>query len=233
MSRRTVVFDLDGTLVAGDSFGAFLRHLLTRQPLRLAAAVVTAPAWLVAMPVARLRPHAERWLVWVAAVGLDDEAFGRAAREFAARHAGPDSGRAAGAALACLREHRDAGDRVVVATGCATPLAEEVCRAIGLDGVEVVASRLPRRRWGLPGAAVPARGEGKLTALRAAGVELPVDHAYSDSASDLPLLRSARTAHVVDPSRRDLARLRRVLGEDVDVLRWSARSGRRRSGAAN
>jgi phosphatidylglycerophosphatase C len=60
-------------------------------------------------------------------------------------------------------------------------------------------------------------------ALRAAGVPLPVDHAYSDSASDLPLLRAARVPHVVDPAPRDLARLRRELGQDVDVLRWAGR----------
>lgn len=30
-----MVFDLDGTLVAGDSFGAFLRHLIMRRRLAL------------------------------------------------------------------------------------------------------------------------------------------------------------------------------------------------------
>ena len=132
--RAVVVFDLDGTLVAGVSFGAFLRHLLTRQPARLAAALLTA----------------------------------------------------------------------------------------GLEDVEVVASELRRTRWGLPAPAVPARGEGKAQALRAAGVPIPVDHACSDSASDLPLLRAARVRHLVDPSR-GLARVRVAPGPDVEVLRWARR----------
>ncbi|MGY1698760.1 haloacid dehalogenase-like hydrolase [Geodermatophilus sp. SYSU D00766] len=221
--RQTVVVDLDGTLVAGDSFGAFLRSLLAGHPLRLAAALLTAPVWLPALALGPVRVSAERWLVWLAAVGLDAEAFAAAARSFAGEHAGVAGGRAAVAAVARLRGHLDRGDRVVVATACPVPLAVEVCRVIGLGEVEVVASDLRRTRWGLPSRTVPARGRGKLQALRAAGVALPVDHAYSDSASDLPLLRAARVPHVVDPTPRDLARLRRELGADVDLLRWAQR----------
>lgn len=221
--RQTVVFDLDGTLVAGDSFGAFLRSLLTRQPLRLAAALLTAPGWLPALALAPTRVAAERWLVWLAAVGLDADGFTAAARAFAAGYAGAAGGLTAAAAIARLREHLDRGDRVVVATACAAPLAAEVCRVIGAGDAEVVASALHRTRWGPPARTDPARGEGKVRALRAAGVPLPVDHAYSDSASDLPLLRAARVPHVVDPAPRDLARLRRELGLDVDVLRWAGR----------
>jgi phosphatidylglycerophosphatase C len=219
--RRVVVFDLDGTLVAGDSFGAFLRHLIDRHRLRRVTALVTAPAWLPALLLEPTRTLAERYLVWLAAVGMDEDSFATAARDFAARYAGPAGGRVAAAALARVREHLDAGDRVVVATGCAAPLAQEVCAVIGLTGVEVVSSSLTRSRWGLPVRAVPARGGGKLRALEAAGVRLPVDHVYSDSVSDLPLLRAARTAHVVDPSPRDWPRLTRELGADVDLLHWA------------
>ena len=83
-----------------------------------------------------------------------------------------------------------------------------------------------RHRWALPTRVTAARGNGKLRALRAAGLPLPVDHAYSDSVSDLPLLRAARTAHVVDPSPRAWRRLQRELGADVDLLRWAAQPTR-------
>ncbi|ROP42896.1 haloacid dehalogenase-like hydrolase [Pseudokineococcus lusitanus] len=215
--RAVVVFDLDGTLLSGDAFALFLVHLLRRPPARAAVAVVTAPVWLPAFLLTPTRLAAERYLVWWAAVGMDDETFTARAARVAADHAGPLSGRATPAVIARLREHQGRGDRVVVATGCASPLAEHVCVALGLDDVEVVASTLTRTRWGLP-RAVPARGEGKLRALASAGVTLPVDHAYSDSPTDLPLLRAARVPHVVDASPRHLRRLRRALGPDVDVI---------------
>lgn len=220
--RHVVVFDLDGTLVAGDSFGAFLRHLIIRRRLRLLAAALTLPAWLPTLLLPPTRLSAERYLVWLAAAGLDEAAFAAAARAFAAQHAGPTAGRTATAALARVRDHVDAGDRVIVATACAAPLAQEVCAVIGLEEVEVVCSTITRSRWGFPAPAAPARGTGKLRALEAAGVELPVNHAYSDSASDLPLLLAARTPHVVDPTPRDWPRLQRALGDDVDLLTWSS-----------
>lgn len=222
-SPETVVFDLDGTVVAGDSFAGFVHALVLRHPVRRVVALVSLPVWLPALLLDRTRLHAERFLLWLAAAGMDDSAFATAARAFAAEHAGPAGARTAEAALDRVRAHRERGDRVIVATGCAAPLARELCRVIGLGDVELVASTVTRRRWGPPVAVVPARGEGKLDALRSAGVRLPVDHAYSDSAVDLPLLRNARNPHVVDPRPRDRRRLQRALGADVDVLRWATR----------
>lgn len=216
-----MVFDLDGTLLAGDSFSRFIRTLVLRHPVRRIAALVTLPAWLPALGGRRTRVPAEWFLVWLSTVGMDDDAYTAATRSFAAEHAGRAGGRVATGGLDRLREHRDRGDRVIVATGCAAPLAQELCAVLDLAGVEVVASTVSRRRWGPPSAVEPARGEGKLRALRAAGVHLPVDHAYSDSVVDLPLLLSAHTAHVVDPTRRHWPRFQKALGADVDLLLWA------------
>lgn len=222
-ARPVVVFDLDDTLVTGDAFAAFLRHLITGRRLRYAFALISAPAWLPALLVAPTRLSAERWLIWLAGAGMDREAFAAAARDFAQRYASAQAGRVAVPALARTRQHIAAGHRVLVATGCAAPLAQQVCAMIGLGEIEVVASTRVRRRWGPPRHVVPARGAAKVAALEAAGIALPLEHAYSDSASDLPLLQAARTAHLVDPTARDLARLRRAFGEDVEVLRWARR----------
>ncbi|PPK93523.1 phosphatidylglycerophosphatase C [Kineococcus xinjiangensis] len=216
--RQCVVFDLDGTLVASDSFGRLVARVLRRSPARLCLAAVTAPVWLLLGARAATRLQAERIVVWTATVGLDRARFEALLHDFAAEHAGEPGGRRIPLALQRLRQHVEAGDRVVVATACAEPLAREVCHVLGLRGVEVVAGSFTPHRWRLPGA-VPTRGEGKLRALRAAGVELPVDHAYSDSVADLPLLLAARTAHLVRPSPRHLPLLLRALGPEVEVLR--------------
>lgn len=216
--QQCVVFDLDDTLVASDSFARLLTHLLHRSPARLSLMVLTAPVWLLlgARKVSRL--HAERVLAWAATVGLHRYRFEAVVRDFAVEHAGEVGGRRIATALQRLKEHQAAGDRVVIATACAEPLARELCRVLGLQDVDLVASVFTTHRWRLPHA-VPARGHQKVQALAEAGIELPVDHAYSDSISDLPLLRAARTAHLVRPSRRHLPVLLRELGEDVEVIR--------------
>ncbi len=213
-----MVFDLDDTLLATDSFARFLSHLLRRSPARLALVVLSAPAWLALGARRTGRIHAERLVVWAATVGLHPERLQELVRAFAAEHAGVAGGRRIDLALARLHEHRAAGNRVVVATGCAQPLARALCDALGLQDLQVVASTFTAHRWRLPHA-VPARGQAKVRALLAAGLELPVEHAYSDSLADLPLLRAARTAHLVRPRARELPALLQVLGEDVEVLR--------------
>lgn len=223
--RRTVVFDLDGTLVAGNSYRLFVRHLLLKHPARRTLVLLTVPVWAPLMLLPRTRARTERYLLWLSCVGMDPSSFAAAARDFAVSHAGPTGGRVATAGLARLRAHLSQGDRVIVATGCGAPLAQEVCRVLGLDGLDVVSSTVSRGRWSLSTHVVPALGEGKVRALEAAGVRFPVDHAYSDSAEDLPLLRGARVAHVVDPTPRDWRRLRRDLGADVDLLRWAKPRG--------
>jgi hypothetical protein len=45
LTGAVVVFDLDGTLAAGDAFGGFLGHSLRRDPLRGLLVVLTAPVW--------------------------------------------------------------------------------------------------------------------------------------------------------------------------------------------
>lgn len=218
VQQRCVVFDLDDTLVASDSFARFLLHLLRRSPARLTLVVLTAPTWLLLGGRRSSRLHADRLVIWAATVGLSPARFEALLRTFAAQHAGVESGRRITIALQRLHEHLAAGDRVVIATACAEPLAREVCKVLDLHGVEVVASTFTAHRWRLPHA-VPARGRQKVQALQDAGIELPVDHAYSDSLSDLPLLQAARTAHLVRPSRRHLPLLLRELGSDVEVLR--------------
>ena len=82
-------------------------------------------------------------------------------------------------ALACLRAHRAAGDRVVVATSAEETLARGLLAALGLADVEVVGSS----GW------TRAHGEEKVRALTGRGFPPPWSAVYSDSASDLPAVR--------------------------------------------
>src|SRR5580693_5587295 len=183
--RRVAVFDLDGTLLRGDTTVEFIRGLILHSRARTAAALLTVPLLgpLFFMPFARR--YAITMLLWIA-------------------------------------------------TGCADWLATATCRALGLDTVEVVAARLrqgrifvrPLRECGMWNAlptssGVMSFGLEKLRRLAAAGITFPVAYAYTDSATDLPLLLAATERHVVEPSRGHLRRIRGKAGPKVVVLRSS------------
>jgi phosphatidylglycerophosphatase C len=214
--HRVVVFDLDGTLVRGDSFALFLRVLMLRRPPRAAASLLAAVILLPLLLLPVTRNRAVSGFLWLATVGLSPDCFDALAQEFALAHAA--EARRIAVALDRLHSHLQAGDRVIVATGCADPLASAVCKALGLTDVEVIATRLGHSRRAqrvLEG----CRGTGKLRRLQQAGIVTPVSFAYTDSAVDLPLLRAAACPVLVDPSPRAQRQVREALGGDPEILR--------------
>lgn len=191
-------FDLDGTLVRGSSFGQFVRLLIGRSPWRLLVAVACAPvAGLFAIP-ARTRSGSAAAYVWLATLGRTEQELRRRARTFATGHAGADSGNRIDIALRRLAQHQQVGHLVVVLTAAVEPVASEVVRALGIVDVEVVAPRLrPSRNGWIPEAG--RKGAGKVARLRAAGHQIPLHHAYTDSPDDVPLLLAARHRYAVEP----------------------------------
>ncbi|MBA3797681.1 MAG: haloacid dehalogenase-like hydrolase [Geodermatophilaceae bacterium] len=209
-------FDLDGTLVRGSSFGQFVRLLIGRSPLRLMVAVIAAPVTglLAVAPLTRRGSGAA--YVWLATFGRTEQELRRRARTFATWHAGAESGNQIDIALRRLAEHQQAGHLVVVLTAAVEPVASEVVRALGIPGVEVVAPSLrPFLNGWIPNAG--RKGAGKVDRLRAAGHQLPVDHAYTDSPDDVALLLVARHRYAVEPRPGQWRALRAAV-PDVRIL---------------
>jgi phosphatidylglycerophosphatase C len=224
------VFDLDGTLLRGDTTAEFVRGLILRSPPRAVAALLAAPVLGPFFFVPFARRHAITVLLGIATVGAPPGRIQALAEEFAARHAA--EGNQISVVLDRLHAHLDAGHRVVIATGCADWLAEASCRVLGLDAIEIVAARLqqgrrfvrPSRECGMWNA-LPTSTRGfsfgvqKVRRLAAAGISIPVAYAYTDSVTDLPLLLAANERYVVDPGPRRLRRIRGRAGPECAPLR--------------
>lgn len=216
---RIVLFDFDGVLIRGDSFAAFVRARYRQSPWRLFLAV---PLALAASPLAlfrRGRWQIVRLLVRVGLLGVDETRYRSLAAAFARAHAErPRIFLREG--ISTLRRHLAAGDRVVVVTGCEQQVARGLFDAIGLDGFELVASRLERGWLGLrPG--VHCFGARKPRELAAGGIEPPWTVAYTDSAADAPMLREAADAVLVNGTPTTCRALERALGRSVRRVEWT------------
>lgn len=138
-ATRVVLFDFDGVLFRGDSFGLFVRACFARAWWRKALVLLMAP-WLVLMvPFSRRRVL--RALVGMALLGTDEARYCEQARAFAVTlvHRPRQFYREG---LCMLRRHQQAGARVIVVTGCEDTLARAVLEELGLGSVEVLAWRL-------------------------------------------------------------------------------------------
>jgi HAD superfamily hydrolase (TIGR01490 family) len=126
--------------------------------------------------------------------------------------------------LALAHEHQDHGLPVYIVTAASQELASLLAQVLVLDGA--IGSKFSEVRNGVytgKPTGLFIYGSAKATAIEREGIDLAASFAYSDSASDLPMLRVVGHPVVVNPDR-DLLRVAHE--EGWEVLRFD-RLGRR------
>ena len=218
-----VVFDFDHTLYDGDSGGHLFAWLIRRSAWRRLLALAMLPVFmpLVAfLPTRRLGVSA---FVWAGTVGFHrPRELDALIDRYVATHAEQIRRRLLPIGIDVLHRHREAGDRVVIATGAPPELARAILAFVAHEDVPVVGTQVGARLGGL-GAKRHCHNEMKMTMLREAGFRDEVSMAYSDSSADLPLLLAARNPVVVNPKRQRVDMFRRVLPAGTPILNWGCR----------
>jgi haloacid dehalogenase-like hydrolase len=116
---------------------------------------------------------------------------------------------------------------VYILTAASQEMADLLAHVLAFDGGLGSRSEIVDGRYtGRPAGPFNYR-EGKVLSMREladrAGIDLEASYAYSDSESDLPMLRAVRHAVVVNPD----AELRRIAGEEGWEVLHLDRLGRR------
>jgi HAD superfamily hydrolase (TIGR01490 family) len=129
--------------------------------------------------------------------------------------------------LARAYAHQDAGELVYILTAASQEMADLLARVLAFDGGLGSRSEIVDGRYtGRPAGPFNYR-EGKVLSMlevaESEGVELNASFAYSDSESDLPMLRAVGHAVVVNPD----ADLRRIAAEEGWEVLHLDRLGRR------
>ena len=203
LRMNLALFDFDGTLTTKETFAPFLRHAVPSMRRAWGSAVL-APlvpmyrrGWLSG---STMRGMATR----VALCGLDETMVREAGMQFV-REVVP--GWLRPEAVAALRAHRDAGDRVIVVSAGFELLVAPWCES---EGVECLASRLEVREGRFTGRYLGPQCAGaekvKRTREHCDISEFPTIHAWGDTPEDDALLA--------------LASRRFYRGEDVSEHAW-------------
>jgi HAD superfamily hydrolase (TIGR01490 family) len=129
--------------------------------------------------------------------------------------------------LARAYSHQDAGVPVYILTAASQEMADLLAHVLAFDGGLGSRSEVVDGRYtGRPAGPFNYR-EGKVISMRELaareGIDLAASYAYSDSESDLPMLRVVRHAVVVNPDRE----LRRIAAEEGWEVLHLDRLGRR------
>lgn len=218
-AQSVAVFDLDGTIMRGDSYLQFLLFGLKRLPGRRLRLPDLAAA--AALHKAGFRDNTWLKCYFLKAVfgGIDRPAMEWLTDAFVSRvfhtYLFAD-------ALNRIDGHRQAGDRLVLASASLDIYVKKIGDRLGFDDVVCTAAA-----WAdddtVSGRLVNGNcyGAAKVSLVRwhldAAypGVPLTV---YTDHHSDLPLLRSAAQPYAVNPTRALRAVARR---DGIPVLEWT------------
>jgi HAD superfamily hydrolase (TIGR01490 family) len=203
---KLALFDLDGTLLDGDTDELWCAFLIDEGILDRATFEPRNRDVVTRYKAGSIGP-AEFCAFYASTLA------GRTAQAWAAQRARfvetwvlPCIGAAARALVA---RHRDLGEKVLLTTATNRFLTEPIAESLGFADDELIATELETRDGAFTGtnAGVLNMREGKVTRLeawlRARGedVDAAIGEAsfFSDSANDLPLLCAVASAFVVDP----------------------------------
>jgi phosphatidylglycerophosphatase C len=218
-STQMAVFDLDGTLLAGDSTVAWLRMLLLSSWARCIAAAMTSPVSLPLLWFPASRRIGASVLLWIATLGSDQDAIAQSIEAFAKRfESGERALRWRSDGLAAMDRHRTAGDLVLVVTAAPVWLAQRLLAS--RTDIPVLGSTLARC-WGGWIIKHHCHGQQKCRMLEQSGYGAVWDYAYTDSYDDAPLLAAARKrAFIVNARPGVVARLEARGQSPISTLRW-------------
>ena len=216
-----VVFDFDHTLYDGDSGSHLFAWLIRRSLWRLALALLAAPLFAPLVAFLPTRRHGISAFVWIGSVGMRTAEFDGAIDRYVNRHRDDIRRRLLPTALAVLRRHREAGDRVLVATGAPPELARAMLVLAAHEDLPVIGTDIGPRLGGV-GPRRHCHAGMKMRMIREAGYG-DIAIAYSDSIADLPLLKAARRPVVVNPKPSRVAMFRRTLPAGTPLLNWGCR----------
>lgn len=201
--RAAAFFDLDKTLIATSAATVFARPLMAGGVLSRRAALRSAGAQLAFLLGSATEDRTERVREQLSrmAVGWD---VGRVQQVVAASLPGAVDRVLFREALDLVAQHHARGEDVVVVSASSEELVRPIAALIGAD--RVIATRMEVHDGRYTGRLdFYAYGEAKASAMRdladREGYDLAASTAYSDSATDAPMLAAVGRASVVNPDR--------------------------------
>ena len=209
-----VVYDMDGTLFRGDCGGAFIKQRIKASIGRLVLSLLVAPFAYPMLHIPSLRRLGVSIYLWIASVGMTESGYSEILEQFIEQYRiNPIE-----PVLSECRKDIAEGKKVVIATGAGQEMASAFIRRLGMENQVGLVTSQSARFFGGMISAVQCNGEVKLSELIRNGYLPPYQKAYSDTASDLPILRSAETAFLVNYKEKDRVYLSRCLGEKLYLL---------------
>ncbi|WP_337077936.1 haloacid dehalogenase-like hydrolase [Acinetobacter pittii] len=216
--KEIVVFDLDGTLLSGDSTKAWLTDKLKSNIFRFIAALIVTPIALPIMKFKKYKSKGASLYLWIATYGLNEEKLEYSFRNFC-KNIKNNSFNSLYWFEQGINEVKDhlANRRIVfIATAAPEKLANVLLDSINLD-VRIIGTPLQNKLGGWI-SGIHCRSEEKVRRLNKLDIKQPWFATYSDDIEDdLPILISAKLPYLING---DNNKIKNIKIKNLKILNW-------------
>ena len=197
------LFDLDNTLIAGDSDHLWGEFLIERQLVDAAAYRKANDQFYAHYQAGTLDIHAYLAFALAPLTRFDADQLKDMHREFMAAKIQPIM---LSKATQLINRHKDLGHTAVIITATNRFVTEPIARILGVEELLASEPEMLEGRYTGRAVGVPCFQHGKVTRLQSwmtqHAVDLQGSYFYSDSANDIPLLEQVTHPFAVDPDPR-------------------------------
>ena len=216
--KEIVVFDLDGTLLSGDSTKAWLTDKLKSNLLRFIGALIVTPIALPLMKFKKYKSRGASLYLWIATYGLNEEELEYSFKIFSnnIKNTTSDSLYWFEQGITEVKDHLASGRIVFIATAAPEKLANILLRSINLD-VQIIGTPLQKRLGGWI-SGIHCRSEEKVRRLNKFDIKQPWLATYSDDIEDdLPILIGAKLPYLING---DNNKIKNIKINNLKILNW-------------
>ncbi|MDT1780930.1 haloacid dehalogenase-like hydrolase [Acinetobacter baumannii] len=216
--KEIVVFDLDGTLLSGDSTKAWLTDKLKSNLLRFIAAFIVTPVALPLMKFKKYKSRGASLYLWIATYGVNEEELEYSFKIFSnnIKDITSDSLYWFEQGITEVKDHLAHGRIVFIATAAPEKLANVLLESINLD-VQIIGTPLQKKLGGWT-SGIHCRSEEKVRRLNKLDIKQPWFATYSDDIEDdLPILMGAKLSYLING---DNNKIKHIKIKNLKLLNW-------------
>lgn len=216
--KEIVVFDLDGTLLSGDSTRTWLTDKLKSNIFRFIAALIVTPIALPLMKFKKYKSKGASLYLWIATYSLNEQEL-----EYSFKNFSKNINETTFSSLywfeqgiAEVKDHLANGRIVFIATAAPEKLANVLLDSINLN-VQIIGTPLQNKLGGWVNG-IHCRAEEKVKRLNKLDIKQPWFATYSDDIEDdLPILIGAKLPYLING---DNNKIKNIKIKNLKMLNW-------------
>ncbi len=216
--QRYAFFDVDGTVIAKDSFFRLLRWRLREEPWRILPLFVLSPIFTATALFKLDRRHAKSALLWSLTCFKGKKNIVRLLAHDLPAELAKDWFVEANTELDSLRA---SGHRICYVSASGQLWLRGLIRRADSGPKTIIGSRLGIRLWGVVLTSPNCYGPEKILRIQAQlGKHIVWSAGYSDHVADLPLLTACQERTLVNPQSKHLSQFETELPKPFRIVKW-------------